>query len=559
MSTSAPVPAGPAPSGAPQPGAASSGPSLLHRDDKYREVQQQLADRVALPPTATLRPGEGGLASLPERGRKIVTMHGVIQSAIGQIQDKTQQILQDQERDLIRAFRARLAQVQEELDRERRKSETGAAEWVVRCHKLTEEVEWLRDLTDKLTSENKVFLKDNQRYLRQLQTREEDRAFLIKQLVAAKKEIAKLRLVLEREGVVAPELSKTLALPIPTLTDDFTSTGIANNTNSANGGFARTGGSRLPSRAATARVGSSQGSFSAAPVPALTFGPHRSANANGGSASQSNNSAGEAAAATTIAQLKRDLDASTAALAHSQRQARALETQLRASQTARVADRSDRGQLLEFLKQAVEDVRVDIAERRAAQARAAARKSRAPSLTNSQNSHHNSNMTAGGGGANGAPVDPRTIPLEAFTVQDRINTVEWFLSQDKVIYTLYDVMFPSITRRTLAQATTGNANAIANGGNVNSALAGAGTARLGVGAGGSGSRAGAGAGSGVSRQAYYGTAGAGVSADANKQQGQQLQQQQQQQQLYGGGAGDDEGEMVVNEGDLHGMDLFGQV
>ena len=67
-----------------------------------------------------------------------------------------------------------------------------------RCRKLTEELEWLRDLTDKLTSENKNVLKDNRRFKRQMKTQEEDREFLIKQLVAVKRENARLRYTIEQ-------------------------------------------------------------------------------------------------------------------------------------------------------------------------------------------------------------------------------------------------------------------------------------------------------------------------------------------------------------------------
>lgn len=64
---------------------------------------------------------------------------------------------------------------------------------MARCRKLTEELEWLRDLTDKLTAENKSVLKENRRFKRQMKTQEEDREFLIKQLVSVKKENARLR------------------------------------------------------------------------------------------------------------------------------------------------------------------------------------------------------------------------------------------------------------------------------------------------------------------------------------------------------------------------------
>ena len=40
------------------------------------------------------------------------------------------------------------------------------------------------------------------------------------------------------------------------------------------------------------------------------------------------------------------------------------------------------------------------------------------------------------------PLDPRDIALEDFTPADRINVMEWLLSQDQVIFNLYDQMFP---------------------------------------------------------------------------------------------------------------------
>jgi hypothetical protein len=120
-------------------------------------------------------------------------LHSNILDSIGKVQTKTSGILKAQERDLIRAFRARLADVTDELEKERKKNESGSVEWVQRCRKLTEELEWLRDLTEKLTSENKSYLKDNKRFKRQLKTQEEDREFLIKQLVTVKKENARLR------------------------------------------------------------------------------------------------------------------------------------------------------------------------------------------------------------------------------------------------------------------------------------------------------------------------------------------------------------------------------
>ena len=45
------------------------------------------------------------------------------------VQDRTARILQEQERDLVRAFRARLFDVQTELEKEKSKKEDGAGSW----------------------------------------------------------------------------------------------------------------------------------------------------------------------------------------------------------------------------------------------------------------------------------------------------------------------------------------------------------------------------------------------------------------------------------------------
>ena len=108
--------------------------------------------------------------------------HGLIQSTIGTIQHKTARILHDQERELIRAFRLRLTTLTAELDAERQRSASGSAEWVVRCKKLSEEMEWLRQLVEELGDDNKGLGKEVRRMKKAMRVQEEDRDFLIKQL-----------------------------------------------------------------------------------------------------------------------------------------------------------------------------------------------------------------------------------------------------------------------------------------------------------------------------------------------------------------------------------------
>ena len=109
------------------------------------------------------------------------------------VQDRTARILQEQERDLVRAFRARLFDVQTELEKEKSKKEDGAGAWIERCRQLEAEVEWAKEVADRLERVNQTLLQENSRLKSQFTSQEEDRNFLIKQLVSVKKDNARLR------------------------------------------------------------------------------------------------------------------------------------------------------------------------------------------------------------------------------------------------------------------------------------------------------------------------------------------------------------------------------
>lgn len=350
----------------------------LRKELRYREQLNQLEERVK-----SIGPSDGkGEFEM----NNIREMHFEIQSTIGQIQGKTSKILQDQERDLIRAFRARLADVTEELDKERKKNESGSVEWVQRCRKLTEELEWLRDLTEKLTAENKNFLKENRRFKRQLKTQEEDREFLIKQLVAVKKENARLRYSFEEAGLNPGDVAAQQA----------DNTGGSGNS----GGDAPQSGS-VPKEDSYKRPATAEAKENEATTDRLFPGGATPLNDNQKQRYEN-----------MIAKLKRQLDSETG--------------RLRMVQTAYTKEVSERTALQNLLKKCIEDVRQDIAQRNAKRRQVASR---------------------GGsrGGTRGAPkpkFDPRDIPLEDFTPADRINVMEWLMSQDHVIYMLYDKMFP---------------------------------------------------------------------------------------------------------------------
>ena len=108
----------------------------------------------------------------------------------------------------MRAFRARLFDVQTELEKEKSKKEDGAGAWIERCRQLEAEVEWAKEVADRLERVNQTLLQENSRLKSQFSSQEEDRDFLIKQLVSVKKDNARLRAeysAVEKENVALAE------------------------------------------------------------------------------------------------------------------------------------------------------------------------------------------------------------------------------------------------------------------------------------------------------------------------------------------------------------------
>lgn len=93
----------------------------------------------------------------------------------------------------MRAFRARLYSVQEELESEKNKTDDGASAWIEKSKQLETEVEWTKELADRLDRLNQSLTRENQRLKTQFTTQENDREFLVKQLVGVKKDNVRLR------------------------------------------------------------------------------------------------------------------------------------------------------------------------------------------------------------------------------------------------------------------------------------------------------------------------------------------------------------------------------
>ena len=405
--------------------------AFLRTEEKYRDDMRALEVRLQK-------------MGVEDRSRMdpLRNLHGNIQDTISSIQNKTARVLQDQERDLIRAFRARLADVTVELELERKRNESGSAEWVARCRKLTEELEWLRDLTDKLTSENKSVLKDNRRFKRQMKTQEEDREFLIKQLVSVKKENARLRYSFDQlmaGNVSAQQLSPEQAMaglqagqsgtmsqitgqPMsgqrPALRAGTPVTDASGNRPSSSTPF---GGSRstLPSRPQSAMVQPTRAGIGG------NIGSSRPGTATGYASTASLGSTAGGQGDSIEYRYKAMVGKLQGQLEQAQKSYKALRT----SYTAELASRTE---LQTFLKKCIDDVRQDMAER-----------GRSATLRRAQGAHR---ATSAGASRTKQPLppplDPRSIPLGEFTPQDRISVMEWLMSQDQVIFMLYEKIFP---------------------------------------------------------------------------------------------------------------------
>lgn len=73
-----------------------------------------------------------------------------ILSNVALVQDRFSRVVREQEQDLLRAFQARLLDVQAELEMQKSKKDDGAVAWIERSRRLEAEVEWAKEVADKL-------------------------------------------------------------------------------------------------------------------------------------------------------------------------------------------------------------------------------------------------------------------------------------------------------------------------------------------------------------------------------------------------------------------------
>lgn len=336
---------------------------------------------------------------------KLRQLHTNILTNIEQVQEQTARILQEQERDLLRAFRARLFDVQTELEKANARASSGAQEWVEKCKRLEKELEWARETADRLDRHNQALTRENTQLKTQFKTQEDDREYLVRQLVAAKKDNARLRQDLAASQQELFEL--------------------------------RQAHDELAARATEAlatRMASSDGSAGAAGMPGTgsAVGAGRGDDAgprSGGPASASASAGGGGAG---LGDELRRLQETVS------RQKRLLESerrQLRQSRQALATEMQAHTEIERLFRRCVLDVQADIA----------ARKAHALSLPSVPSAGDAAAVSAASHHLPGRPSDAEAataVPIEALTADDRREIVRRLLQQEEVLRRLQEAAFP---------------------------------------------------------------------------------------------------------------------
>ncbi|EQC40879.1 hypothetical protein SDRG_01944 [Saprolegnia diclina VS20] len=168
---------------------------LARRQESYvrRERQYQVRIEELEKLLTEAKAKKASSASHEDTMCSLRQVHKNILGSIAQVQERTGKILQEQEKDLLRAFRARLYSVQEELETEKNKTDDGASAWIDKSKQLETEVEWTKEMADRLDRLNQSLTRENQRLKTQFSMQENDREFLVRQLVSVKKDNVRLR------------------------------------------------------------------------------------------------------------------------------------------------------------------------------------------------------------------------------------------------------------------------------------------------------------------------------------------------------------------------------
>eukprot|EP00357_Protocruzia_adherens_P002247 CAMPEP_0115012572 /NCGR_PEP_ID=MMETSP0216-20121206/24830_1 /TAXON_ID=223996 /ORGANISM="Protocruzia adherens, Strain Boccale" /LENGTH=526 /DNA_ID=CAMNT_0002381681 /DNA_START=46 /DNA_END=1626 /DNA_ORIENTATION=+ len=208
---------------------------------------------------------------------EIVSLHNKIMENIDNVQHKTANILQEQQKDIVRSFNAKLTEYKNELEKEKAQKANLDFEPLDKENKLTHQLEWMKNIAQKMEKENQMLAKKNGELKFEFKTQENDREIRIRQLIESKKENERLRKELHKYKKLERErddIEKSMKTTEGNITQSSFSSFTKMNVQKSMGEF--------PSRNATASRASSSRPMSGVSTGSRYRGNHKANRSTGG-------------------------------------------------------------------------------------------------------------------------------------------------------------------------------------------------------------------------------------------------------------------------------------
>jgi hypothetical protein len=366
--------------------------SYMRRETNYQAEIEDL--KAELERQSKARPPED------ERMLRLRSEHQKVIDRLDSQKIREQHSLQEQEKDLLRAFRARLWDVQFELETERSKKDDGALEWIEKTKTLGKELDWSRDEALRLDRMNQFLSKENAKLKTQLRSQEDDREFIVRQMLALKKENSRLKAQSESEGELG---------------------GAASGGSLGGGGGGGDGGHGV-ARAASAGVrGTAPGSAGKGLSRPMTAGAaafRAMEDADGGDGALGGTLAASERVKELMLQQAESEERYREVVARLKRLLDVERRNLRAVRAAHAKDLQSRTELETLLRACVDDVRKEVSAQRSGAS--------SPSKL----------------GAPPAGSSARAVGVEDLGPKERERVLELLLSQERVVALLYERTFP---------------------------------------------------------------------------------------------------------------------
>lgn len=162
--------------------------SFISRERAYKIRIEELEGALA-----QKRKEKIGWMDSDPRIRGLKQHQAEILSKVALVQDRFSRVVREQETDLLKAFQARLLDVQAELEMQKSKKDDGAVAYIELSKAKEYDVEKEKVKADMKERQNQALLQANNRLKGQFASREEDRNFLVMQINSARNDNARLR------------------------------------------------------------------------------------------------------------------------------------------------------------------------------------------------------------------------------------------------------------------------------------------------------------------------------------------------------------------------------